>query len=197
MVLKSICVHGHFYQPPREDPLSDRIPDEAGAAPYRNWNERIYSECYHPNAAQGNFQNISFNIGPTLFKWLEAYDQKTYELIISQDKYNYAKYGVGNAISQPFHHVILPLSSHADKVTQVQWGIADFEHRFGHKPSGMWLPETAVDLETLTVLADQQIKFTILAPWQINLPNKDNLQQPFYVQLPGGRKPMIIFVYHK
>ncbi len=195
---KTICIHGHFYQPPREDPLSDKIPDEAGAAPYNNWNERIFSECYLPNADQRNFRNISFNIGPTLFKWLEAYDPKTYASIISQENDNYTKYGIGNALSQPFHHVILPLSSSADKVTQIYWGIADFEHRFGHKPVGMWLPETAVDLKTLTVLADLNIKFTILAPWQINQRNLDNQQQqPLLIKLPGGREPMIVFVYHQ
>jgi len=167
MELNAVCVHGHFYQPPREDPLSGLIPDEIGADPYNNWNERIHSECYRPNALLGNFEKISFNVGPTLFGWMELYDKATYDLIIEQERKNFLTYGVGNGIAQAYNHIILPLANKQDKITQIKWGIADFKHRFGHEPMGMWLPETAVDMDTLSILADNQIKFTMLAPWQM------------------------------
>lgn len=195
MGLNAVCVHGHFYQPPREDPLSGLIPDEKGAEPFRNWNERIHAECYKPNAALGNFAKLSFNMGPTLLDWMESFDRETYNSIIAQEQNNFNRYGVGNGMAQAYNHVILPLASKRDKVTQIQWGIADFEHRFGHKPMGMWLPETAVDLETLSYLADHQIKFTMLAPWQIERNEKLSGNQPYLVRLPGNRDPMIVFLY--
>jgi len=197
MGLNAVCVHAHFYQPPREDPLSGHIPAEKGADPYQNWNERIHAECYQPNAALGNFSKVSFNIGPTLLKWMETYDKSTYNAIIAQERSNYEKFGVGNGMAQAYNHVILPLANNRDKVTQIKWGIADFEHRFGHKPMGMWLPETAVDLETLVLLADNQIKFTMLAPWQIE--GHENLEgdEPYLVELPGRREPMIVFLYNQ
>lgn len=197
MGLDAVCVHGHFYQPPREDPLSGLIPDEVGAAPYRNWNERIHAECYRPNALLGNYEKISFNIGPTLFKWMESYDPTTYEAIITQERHTYQQNGVGNGMAQPYNHVILPLANKRDKITQIKWGIADFEHRFGHQPNGMWLPETAVDLETLAYMADNQIQFTILAPWQVELPVGQAEDQPYLIALPGNRKPMTVFLYHR
>jgi hypothetical protein len=197
MGLKAVCVHGHFYQPPREDPLSGIIPDEKGAEPYRNWNERIHEECYRPNALLGNFEKISFNIGPTLFGWMEFHDKATYDSIIAQELRNYRRFGVGNGMAQAYNHVILPLANREDKITQIKWGIADFEHRFGHKPIGMWLPETAVDMETLTILADNEIKFTLLAPWQISSPEKLDYDQPFLISLPGAREPMIVFLYNQ
>lgn len=197
MGLDSVCVHGHFYQPPREDPLSGLIPDEVGAAPYRNWNERIHSECYRPNAILGNFEKISFNIGPTLFIWMETYDPETYNAIIRQEKQNYKLNGVGNGMAQPYNHVILPLANKRDKITQIKWGIADFEHRFGHRPIGMWLPETAADLETLAYLSDNQIEFTILAPWQVEFPDGKAEDRPYLVELPGNRKPMKVFLYNR
>jgi alpha-amylase/alpha-mannosidase (GH57 family) len=197
MGINAVCIHGHFYQPPREDPLSGLIPDEVGAEPYRNWNERIHAECYLPNAQLGNFEQISFNIGPTLFHWMESYDQSTYDTIIAQERRTFEKHGVGNGMAQPYHHVILPLANQRDKITQIKWGIADFEHRFGHPPCGMWLPETAVDLETLEVLADYKIKFTILAPWQVELPPGQHTDQPFLIELPGNRQPMIVFLYNR
>ncbi len=146
------------------------IPVEAGASPYSNWNQRIYAECYRPNALLGNFQRISFNIGPTLFSWMESHDATTCRDIVLQDRANLQAHGVGNALAQAYNHTILPLASYQDKVTQVAWGLADFEHRFGHKPQGMWLPETAVDLETLSVLVEAGIAYTILAPWQVEAP---------------------------
>jgi len=191
----AVCVHGHFYQPPREDPLSGRIPDEKGAEPYRNWNERIHAECYQPNAELRNFEKISFNIGPTLFNWMEKYDKRTYDSIIEQERGNYQKYGVGNGMAQAYNHTILPLANKQDKITQIKWGIADFKHRFGHRPLGMWLPETAVDLETLTILSDNNISFTILAPWQVKSNEKLTYDQPYLISLPGKRQPMIVFLY--
>jgi hypothetical protein len=192
---RALCIHGHFYQPPRENPISGMIPNEEGAAPYPNWNARIHAECYHPNAELGNFERISFNVGPTLFEWMESYDAVTYRRIIAQDHSNVERFGVGNAMAQAYHHTILPLASRADKETQVYWGIADFEHRFGRKPQGMWLPEAAVDLETLEVLADHGIEFTILAPWQAAEEHIDPTE-PYWVNLSSGRR-IAVFFYHQ
>jgi alpha-amylase/alpha-mannosidase (GH57 family) len=191
---QSLCVHAHFYQPPREDPRSGQIPIEPGATPYPNWNEKIYQECYRPNAELGNYERISFNVGATLFEWLAREHPDTYSAILDADQRLIAREGVGNAIAMPFHHPILPLASYLDKVTQVRWGIMDFEARFGHKPLGMWLPETAVDDETLLVLADQGIRFTILAPWQARKKKLD-VTHPYRVDL-GKGKSMVVFFYH-
>ena len=197
MTRKALCVHGHFYQPPREDPLSGLIPEEDGAQPFKNWNERIHQECYQSNALLGNFEKISFDFGPTLLTWMESYEKVTYDAIVSQERRTYARFGVGNGMAQAYNHVILPLATKRDKVTQIKWGIADFEHRFGHTPMGMWLPETAVDMETLALLSDQKIRFTILAPWQVS--GQDNLakDKPCLVELPGNREPMIVFLYDR
>jgi len=192
MAALSLCIHGHFYQPPREDPITGRIPDEHGAHPYHNWNERIHAECYRPNAELGNFERISFNVGPTLFEWMKSYDPTVHDLIVTQDRANLHRYGVGNAIAQAYNHTILPLSSRTDIITQIYWGIADFEHRFGRKPQGMWLPETAVDLETLSILADQGIEFTILAPWQAESEDLD-LTEAYRVDLPQGSSISVFF----
>ncbi len=192
---RALCVHGHFYQPPREDPFSGAIPRESQAAPYPNWNARILAECYRPNAQLGNFERISFNVGPTLFRWLERQDPVTYRRILEQDRSNVKRFGVGNAIAQAYNHTILPLSTSRDKETQIRWGIADFAHRFGRQPQGMWLPETAVDLETLEILADHRIDFTILAPWQAEDPELDPTE-PYRVRLPSGRS-IVVFFYHQ
>ncbi len=190
----ALIVHAHFYQPPREDPLTGRIPTETGAAPYANWNERIHAECYRPNAEAGNFERISFNLGPTLAAWMQRHGPETLARIAAQDRANVERYGTGNALAQPYNHTILPLAPYRDKVTQVRWGIADFEFRFGRRPRGMWLPEAAVDTETLMVLADHHIEFTILAPWQANTPVLDP-SEPYWVSLPGGRR-IAVFFYH-
>ena len=197
MGLNSVCVHAHFYQPPREDPLSGHIPDEQGAEPYRNWNERIHAECYLPNADLGNFEKVSFNIGPTLLNWMKEYDPHTYQTIIAQERLNFEQHGVGNGMAQAYNHIILPLANKRDKITQIQWGIADFQNRFGHMPLGMWLPETAVDMETLVDLADNQIKFTILAPWQVEAQEPITGDEPYLIALPGDREPMIVFLYNR
>jgi len=191
----AFCVHGHFYQPPREDPLTGEIPIEAGASPYSNWNEKIFHDCYKPNVEASNYERISFNIGPTLFQWLEKYDHETMARIIEQENRCYVRYGVGNGMAQAYNHTILPLMSRRDKITQIRWGLADFNHRFGHSPTGMWLPETAVDLETLEMLVDNGVKFTILAPWQADQPELD-VTQPYRVDLPEG-KSITVFFYEQ
>jgi len=191
----AVCVHGHFYQPPRENPLTGEIPLEPGAAPYRNWNERIHDQCYRPNAQAGNFEKISFNLGPTLIEWMENHDPATLASIVEQVQRNVEKHGVGNAMAQSYNHTILPLANRRDKETQVLWGIADFKHHFGHEPQGMWLPETAADDETLLVLAECGIQFTILAPWQADTLELDPTH-PYRVPLPGG-KEIAVFFYNQ
>ncbi len=163
--MKFLTVHGHFYQPPRENPWLGEVEAEIGAAPYHDWNERITAECYAPNA--DTLRKISFNFGPTLLWWLERRDPDTYAKIIDADRLSRGERGRhGNAIAQAYNHVIMPLATRRDKVTQVRWGIEDFHHRFGREPEGMWLPETAVDRETLDILAENGLRFTILAPRQ-------------------------------
>lgn len=192
MAHKTLCIHGHFYQPPREDPLTGAIPVEPGASPYRNWNERIHAECYRPNVELGNLEWMSFNFGPTLLSWMASYDPATYRRIIAQDQANSARWGAGNAIAQAYHHTILPLASAEEKAIQVYWGMADFQHRFGRKPQGMWLPETAVDYETLMTLANHGLRFTILAPWQAEDGDANPLE-PALVELADGRSITVFF----
>ena len=180
-----LCLHGHFYQPPRGNPFAgDDLGVEAGAEPYRNYNEKITAECYAPNASLQNFEMISFNLGATLARWLEANAPATYQTIVAADRANVAKWGVGNAIAQPVHHTILPLQRTRDKTLQVRWGLLSFEHRFGRQPAGMWLPEMAVDLETLQVLHDNGVKFTLLTQSQVNGANSGS--GPYTVKLPSG-----------
>jgi alpha-amylase/alpha-mannosidase (GH57 family) len=175
-----VCVHGHFYQPPRENPYLEAIELQDSAYPYHDWNERITAECYAPNAASrivdaenriikllNNYAHISFNFGPTLLSWMKELVPNVHEAIVQADKESRERFsGHGSAIAQGYNHMIFPLANRRDKITQVKWGIADFESRFGRKPEGMWLPETAVDTETLEVLAENGILFTILAPRQ-------------------------------
>ncbi len=175
-----ICIHGHFYQPPRENPWLETVEVQDSAAPYHDWNERITAECYAPNGAArilntedkiirivNNYARISFNFGPTLLSWLQENAGRTYQTILDADKISRARFGGhGSALAQVYNHIILPLAAPRDRITQIRWGIADFEHRFGRKPEGMWLAETAVDLESLDLLAQHGIRFTILAPHQ-------------------------------
>jgi alpha-amylase/alpha-mannosidase (GH57 family) len=189
---RAFCVHGHFYQPPREDPLTGVIPIEPGAAPFSNWNERIVEDCYRPNAEAGNFGNLSFNLGPTLSEWLEQNHPSVIQRAIADDGYNQNLRSAGNAMAQSFHHTILPLASRQDKLTQVRWGINDFAQRFNRPPQGMWLPETAVDMETLEVLSQLGIRFTILAPWQAATEIEPG--QPYLVELRPDRS-MTVFFY--
>ncbi len=186
------CIHGHFYQPPRADPFTDRIPREPDAAPYANWNERILAECYAPLAEMGAFAHISFNLGGTLARWLEENDPATYERIVAGEQAHLQAHAVGNGLAQPVHHTILPLARQRDKICQVRWGIASFQHRFGHPPQGMWLPEMAVDYETLSILAAEGIRFTILSDEQVR-GDLDEGAGPYRVPLPGGAE-LAVFV---
>ena len=192
MAQRYFSVHGHFYQPPRDDPFSGEIPQEVGAHPFNNWNEKILSQCYQPNAELGNFLRISFDFGPSLFGWMEKHHPQTYHTILSQEKQVYKKYGVSNAMAHPYHHVILPLVGTRDKITQVKWGIHDYQLRFGHPPQGMWLPETAVDFDTMQVLSENDIDFTILAPWQTYQQPMD-ISHPYRVNLAHGKSLTIFF----
>jgi alpha-amylase/alpha-mannosidase (GH57 family) len=178
--MRYVCVHGHFYQPPRENPSLEAIELQDSAYPYHDWNERVTAECYAPNASSrilnekqeiteiiNNYAHMSFNFGSTLLSWIQPKAPKVYERILQADQQSQERFGGhGSAIAQGYNHMILPLASRRDKVTQVKWGIADFESRFKRKPEGMWLPETAVNTETLDVLAENGIRFTILAPRQ-------------------------------
>lgn len=195
MTRPSLIIHGHFYQPPRENALTHKIPQESGVFPFHNWNEKIDAECYKPNAEQGNFGKISFNVGPTLLDWLQNNDTSTYSRIVQQDNQNQNAYGVGNAVAQSYNHSILPLARKEDKRTQIRWGISDFKVRFGHEPIGMWLPETAVDYETLEIIQSCGIQFTILAPWQANASSLDTTE-PYRVRLNGG-KNITVFFYNQ
>ena len=175
-----VAIHGHFYQPPRENPWLEAVEVQDSAAPFHDWNERITAECYAPNTAArrvdhadrildvvDNFAKISFNVGPTLCAWLEREAPDVYQKIVAADRASVrARGGHGNALAQVYNHMIMPLATRRDKVTQVAWGLADFRARFGRAPEGMWLPETAVDSETLEVLAEAGLEFTILAPSQ-------------------------------
>ena len=175
-----LTIHGHFYQPPRENPWLEAIELQDSAAPFHDWNERINQECYNPNSVSkivdsrnrildvvNNYEHISFNFGPTLLSWMEHFAPLTYERIIKADIESIAEHnGHGNAIAQVYNHIIMPLANEHDKETQIKWGIRDFEYRFGRKPEGMWLAETAVDDDTLRLLEANGIKFTILSPYQ-------------------------------
>ncbi len=193
MKRQAFCVHGHFYQPPRENPFTGQIPQEAGAAPFKNWNEKILDQCYRPNALEGNFGRISFDIGPTLAAWMEKAHPDVLEMIVQQERAVYAEYGIGNGMAQSYNHTILPLSTREDKVTQVKWGIADFVSRFGHEPQGMWAPETAIDNETLEVFAECGITYTILAPWQVKTKTDFDVSKPYWVELPGDKRIVVFF----
>jgi len=175
-----ITVHGHFYQPPRENPYLDTIERQSSAQPYHDWNERIHYECYRPNAFArilnheqeligivNNFEYLSFNIGATLMSWLEKHDPEVYQRILDGDRQSCKRLnGHGNAIAQVYNHIILPLANKQDKITQIRWGKDDFRSRFGRDPAGMWLAEAAVDYPTLEALIEEEIKFIILAPSQ-------------------------------
>jgi alpha-amylase/alpha-mannosidase (GH57 family) len=219
--MRYICVHGHFYQPPRENPSLEAIELQDSAYPYHDWNERISAECYAPNATSrildteqrilqmvNNYAHISFNFGPTLLSWIEPHAPKTYQALLEADKSSQEKFsGHGSALAQAYNHMILPLANARDKVTQVKWGIADFQHRFGRAPEGMWLPETAVNTETLEVLAASGIKFTILAQrqgsrirkrgtrtWQDLSGERIDPSRAYLVNLPS-RKTISVFFY--
>jgi alpha-amylase/alpha-mannosidase (GH57 family) len=184
-VIHPVAIHGHFYQPPREDPFTGQMPREAGAEPYHDYNEKITAECYLPNAAAGNLDRISFNFGPTLISWLARHQPETYARVLEADRVHRQAHGVGNAIAQTVHHTVLPLARRRDKRLQVKWGIASFTQRFQRQPRGLWLPEMAVDLTTLEILAEHGLSFTILSEEQVRGELRDGAG-PYRVRLPGG-----------
>lgn len=219
MRIRYICIHGHFYQPPRENPWLEAVETQDSASPYHDWNERITAECYGPNASSrildardrifkivNNYASISFNFGPTLLSWLEQRERETYAAIIDADRLSRERFGGhGSAIAQAYNHMIMPLANERDKRTQVRWGLRDFEHRFGRKPEAMWLPETAVDVASLEALAAEGIAFTILEPHQAlrwrKIGDDDWTEHsgaidptmPYRCELPSGRSIDIFF----
>ncbi|HTL57480.1 MAG TPA: DUF3536 domain-containing protein [Candidatus Limnocylindrales bacterium] len=217
---KYICVHGHFYQPPRENPWLETVELQDSAAPYHDWNERIAAECYAPNATArildgegriaeitNNYSKISFNFGATLLAWMKDKMPEMHEAIVAADRLSQERYsGHGSALAQVYNHMILPLANTRDKYTQVLWGIRDFESRFGRTPEGMWLSETAADAPTLEVLAELGIKFTVLSPFQasrvreIGKRNSRDVNggqidptRPYRMKLPSGRTIALFF----
>jgi hypothetical protein len=187
-----LCVHGHFYQPPREDPATGQIAVEAEAAPYHNFNEKIWDECYRPNAEAGNFGRLNFNIGPTLASWLERTHPQSLAKIVDSVRASCRRTGHGNALAQSYHHTILPLATRREKHLQIAWGKHAFQRTFGHAPRGMWLPEAAVDDETLHEVSAQGIQHVILAPWQAGeataTPDKS-----YRVSVDGNREISVFF----
>jgi alpha-amylase/alpha-mannosidase (GH57 family) len=218
-----VCVHGHFYQPPRENPWLETVEVQDSAAPYHDWNDRITAECYAPNGASriqnkqdqivritNNYARMSFNFGPTLLSWLAEKAPRTYRMVLDADKTSQQRYGGhGSAVAQVYNHIIMPLASRRDAITQVRWGITDFEHRFGRKPEGMWLAETATNRSVLDIMAAEGIKFTILAPHQsarvrklstdtvapwIETPEATvDPTRPYRIQLDEGRSIAVFF----
>ena len=227
MTDKYLCIHGHFYQPPRENPWINAIEYQASASPYHDWNERITRECYGPNTRarlhgeQGhilklinNYEYMSFDFGPTLLSWLEKAHPWIYGQILAADRLSQERFqGHGNALAQVYNHIIMPLASRRDKLTQIRWGLADFKHRFGRPAEGMWLSETAVDTETLILMAEEGVKFTVLSPtqaqsvrpltgsakdipWQDVRGGRINPTRPYRVLLGRGERPFIdVFFY--
>src|SRR5262245_51770274 len=215
-----ICIHGHFYQPPRENAWLEYVESQDSAYPYHDWNERITAECYAPNGTSrildgyqkivkitNNYAHISFNFGPTLLAWMKEKEPETYRTILEADTESRLRFsGHGSAIAQGYNHAILPLCNARDKYTQVYWGVCDFEFRFGRKPEAMWRPATAVDLETLDILAGLGMRYTILSPYQAKRTRKIrgrvwreasdgrvDPSMPYEVRLPSGRRIAVFF----
>ena len=174
-----VVIHGHFYQPPRENPWIEQIEVEASAHPYHDWNSRITAECYAPNGCAriydgqrrildiiNNYDKISFNFGPTLLVWLELHAPLTYERVLAADRQSAVRLGHGNALAQAYNHAILPLATARDRETEVVWGLKDFQRRFGRPAEAMWLPETAMDYPSLATLKEHGMKYVILSPYQ-------------------------------
>src|SRR5215472_4123267 len=212
--MKYVCVHGHFYQPPRENPSLEYVEQQDSAYPYHDWNERITAECYAPNGASrilddkdriakivNNYASINFNFGPTLLSWLAEKAPETYRDILTADRASVQRFGGhGSATAQCYNHMIMPLANSRDKLTQVVWGIQDFRYRFGRDPEGMWLPETAVDLESLDLFAQHGIRYTILAPSQAKSAGGKDVsgaridpKRAYRLKLPSGRSIALFF----
>jgi alpha-amylase/alpha-mannosidase (GH57 family) len=218
--MKNVCIHGHFYQPPRENPSLEYVELQESAYPYHDWNERVTAECYAPNAASrmmdengrianitNNYSRISFDFGPTLLSWLEENTGEVYQSILEADRESSKTFsGHGSAMAQAYNHMIMPLANSRDKRSQVIWGLRDFEHRFRRTAEGMWLPETAVDVETLDLLAELGVKFTILAPrqasrvrriggrsWKDVSGERIDPTRAYLVRLPSKRKIAVFF----
>jgi alpha-amylase/alpha-mannosidase (GH57 family) len=202
---RSVVVHGHFYQPPRENPRTGVLEAEANAAPDHDWNARITRECYAPLAripvgpdpahateSISAYAWMSFDVGPTLVTWLETEAPEVLAAMLKGDHAARARLGTGNAMAMPYHHVILPLCTRRDKVVELRWGIADFRRVFGREPEGLWLPETAVDDETLDVAAQLGIAFTVLAPSQVVRAPADGSAGRYRT---GGRRSIAVFAY--
>ena len=185
-----VVIHGHFYQPPRENPWTGQVDAEPSAAPDHDWNARITRESYRPLASV--YEYLSVDFGPTLLDWMEREARDVYDAVIRADHASVKRLGHGNALAMPYHHIILPLATRRDKETEVRWGIADFRRRLGRDPVGFWLPETAVDRETLEVVAAAGLAFTVLAPHQVTQPPAHGL--PGKVPLDRGRS-IAVFVY--
>ncbi len=213
-----VCVHGHFYQPPRENPWLDAIEEQPSARPFHDWNARVSAECYRPNAFArildgrgrierivNNYQRISWNFGPTLLSWMERADPELYRALQTADAERIARTGHGAGMAQAYGHAILPLCHARDQETHVRWGAADFQHRFSRRPRGMWLAETAVDTPSLEALARNGIEFTVLAPhqalkgrskggrWQDARGGKIDPRRPYLIPLPSGRSITAFF----
>src|SRR5436190_3975483 len=215
---RAVCIHGHFYQPPRENPWIEEVEVQDSAAPFHDWNERIAAECYGPNGAArlkspngricdivNNYLHLSFNFGPTLLAWLERQTPEVYRSVLEADARTVQLRGHGNAFAQAYNHAILPLCNDRDLRTQIRWGMADFRRRFERDPEGMWLPETAADLRTLQALHDEGIRFTVLSPYQcrrVRAPGGEwqdasgarfDPTRPYLVKLPSGAAFPIFF----
>ncbi len=218
MLNRFVCIHGHFYQPPRENPWLGEIEMQPTAAPWHNWNERIADECYLPNAAAlNNYARISFDFGPTLLHWLDRSRPEIVEVLLEADYQGGERYsGHGPALAHAYNHIIQPLAGARDKYTQILWGIRDFKHRFNREPEGLWLPETAVDIENLEFLCEMGIRFTILAPHQaeaVQSLDEDRWRpvtsegfkavdpidttMPYLVRLPSGGEISVFFYDHE
>src|SRR6266446_847682 len=221
--MPALIIHGHFYQPPRENPWTGIVEVEPGAAPFHDWNERVHAECYQPNAGVrithpgtgreiivNNYANISFNFGPTLLSWLRDKHPETYAKIIAADQRSaHERGGHGNAIAQAYGHAILPLCNERDRQTQIRWGLSDFRDRFGRDPEAMWLPETACNDDVLGGLIDAGLRFVILAPQQaarVRVPGESEWPEANehtvntslsyrYSHRDGSGRPIAVFFY--
>jgi alpha-amylase/alpha-mannosidase (GH57 family) len=218
-----VCIHGHFYQPPRENPWLETVETQDTAAPYHDWNERVCAECYSTNGAArivnaknqitsivNNYEHMSFNFGPTLLSWLKENAPRTYRMVLDGERRSRKNFnGHSSAMAQVFNHIILPLANRRDRITQIRWGIADYQDNYGAPPEGMWLAETAADSESLELMAQNGIKFTVLAPHQCKRirPLKENSTEawtdtndasvdtthPYLVRFPSGASIAVFF----